>query len=93
MGIGDGNPFQSSCLENPMDCGAWQAIVRGVAKNLSTRASLSGRIICELCFMLAYLYFLEETDAMFVIRKKCVNIYKYVYVCSSVCTCVWVCKL
>ena len=28
-----------------------------------------------------------------VIRKKCVNIYKYVYVCASVCTCVWVCKL
>ena len=32
-GGGDNNPFQYSCLENPMDRGAWQATVRGVAKN------------------------------------------------------------
>ena len=25
-GGGNGNPFQYSCLENPMDKGAWQAI-------------------------------------------------------------------
>ena len=29
---GHGNPFQYSCLENPMDRGAWQARVHGVAK-------------------------------------------------------------
>ena len=28
----DGNPFQYSCLENPMDRRAWQATVHGVAK-------------------------------------------------------------
>ena len=28
-----GNPFQYSCLENPMDRGAWQATVHRVAKN------------------------------------------------------------
>ena len=27
------NPFQSSCLENPMDGGAWWAAVHGVAKS------------------------------------------------------------
>ena len=32
-GEGNGNPFQYSCLENPMDGGAWQAIVHGVAKS------------------------------------------------------------
>ena len=32
-GEGDGTPHQSSCLENPMDRGAWQAAVHGVAKN------------------------------------------------------------
>ena len=32
-GDGNGNPHQHSCLENPMDRGAWQAIVHGVAKN------------------------------------------------------------
>ena len=26
------NPFQYSCLENPIDRGAWQAIVHGVAR-------------------------------------------------------------
>ena len=28
-----GNPLQYSCLENPMDRGAWQATVHRVAKN------------------------------------------------------------
>ena len=32
-GEGNGNPLQHSCLENPMDRGAWQATVRGVAKS------------------------------------------------------------
>ena len=32
LGEGNGNPLQSSCLENPMDRGARQAIVHGVAK-------------------------------------------------------------
>ena len=29
-GEGNGNPLQYSCLGNPMDRGAWQAIVHGV---------------------------------------------------------------
>ena len=32
---GNGNPVQCSCLENPMDRGAWWATVRGVTKNLT----------------------------------------------------------
>ena len=32
-GEGNGNPLQYSCLENPMDRGAWQATAHGVAKN------------------------------------------------------------
>ena len=31
-GEGNGNPLQYSCLENPMDRGAWQAMVHGVAR-------------------------------------------------------------
>ena len=37
---GNGNLLQYSCLENPMDRGAWQAIVHGVARfrhNLATK--------------------------------------------------------
>ena len=30
-GEGNGNPLQYSCLENPMDRGAWWATVQGVA--------------------------------------------------------------
>ena len=31
-GEGNGNPLQYSCLENPMDGGAWRAAVHGVAE-------------------------------------------------------------
>ena len=34
-GGGNGNPLQYSCLENPMDRGAWQATAHGVAKSRS----------------------------------------------------------
>ena len=33
MGEGNGTPLQYSCLENPMDRGAWEAAVHGVAKS------------------------------------------------------------
>ena len=32
-GEGNGNPLQCSCLENPVDRGAWRATVHGVAKS------------------------------------------------------------
>ena len=32
-GVGNGNPLQYSCLENPMDRGVWRATVHGVAKS------------------------------------------------------------
>ena len=32
-GEGDGTPLQYACLENPMDGGAWRAVVHGVAKS------------------------------------------------------------
>ena len=38
QGGGNGNPLQYSCMENPMDRGAWQATVHGVTKS-QTRPS------------------------------------------------------
>ena len=38
-GEGNGNPLLHSCLENPMDRGAWLTMVHGVTKN---RTRLSG---------------------------------------------------
>ena len=33
VGVGNGNPLQSSCLETSMDRGSWQAAVHGVAES------------------------------------------------------------
>ena len=38
-GEGNGTPLQYSCLENPMDGGAWKAAIHGVA---NSRTRLSG---------------------------------------------------
>ena len=53
-GEGNGNPLQYSCLGNPMDRGAWQVTVHGIAKSRTwlNRFSLShhkaafGRGLC-----------------------------------------------
>ena len=39
--VGNGNPLQYSCLENSMDKGAWQAIVRGGQKELDATEQLT----------------------------------------------------
>ena len=39
-GEGNGNPLQYSCLENPMDRGAWRATVHGVAKRRTRQYAL-----------------------------------------------------
>ena len=40
-GEGNGNPLQYSCLENPMDRGAWRATVHGVAKSQTRLSNLA----------------------------------------------------
>ena len=40
-GEGNGTPFQHSCLENPMDRGAWWAAVHGVAKSQTRLSDLT----------------------------------------------------
>ena len=39
LGGAHGNPFQYSCMENPIDRGAWQATVRWVAESDTTEAT------------------------------------------------------
>ena len=47
---GHANPSQYSCLENPMDRGAWQATAHGVAKCLTQLKQLSMHThTCVLC--------------------------------------------
>ena len=40
-GEGRGNIFQYSCLQNPMDRGAWQAMVHRIAKSWTLLKQLS----------------------------------------------------
>ena len=39
-GEGNGNPFQYSCLENPIDRGAWKGTVHGVTTRLKSQTRL-----------------------------------------------------
>ena len=41
LGEGNGTPLQNSCLENPMDGGAWQAALYGVAQSWTRLKRLS----------------------------------------------------
>ena len=41
FGEGNGNPLQCSCLENPVDRGAWWAAVHGVAQSRTQLKRLS----------------------------------------------------
>ena len=56
-GGGHGNPLQYSCLENPMDRGAWRATVHRVTKNRTRLKRLSTHMHArpDLCFVLALL--------------------------------------
>ena len=45
-GAGNGNPLQYSCLENPMDRGAWRAAVYGVAQS-QTLATTHALMSCK----------------------------------------------
>ena len=44
-GEGNGNPLQSSCLENPMDKGPWWAAVHRVAQSWTRLKRLSKHIL------------------------------------------------
>ena len=62
-GEGNGNPLQYSCLENPMDGGAWRATVHGVLKSwtrLSDSLSLS-HVVVLMTFFDPYKTCVNET--------------------------------
>ena len=51
-GGGHGNPLQDSCLENPMDRGAWWATVHRVAKSQTQLKRLHANMHFFVCFFL-----------------------------------------
>ena len=60
-GGGNGTPLQYSCLENPMDRGAWWATVHGVIKS-QTRLSMSMNVesllmYCKISYLTVHIIF------------------------------------
>ena len=47
IGVGNGNPLQCSCLENPRDGGAWWAAVYGVGQSQTRLKRLSSSMVCK----------------------------------------------
>ena len=57
-GGGHGNPFQCSCLNNPMDRGTWWAVVHRVAKSQTRLKQLSMlKVGLFVCFVLYFLHY------------------------------------
>ena len=54
-GEGSGTPLQYSCLEDPMDGGAWWAAVHGVAKSGTRLSDLAAATGQDTDFPLIYL--------------------------------------
>jgi len=52
IGEGNGNPLQCSCLENPMDGGAWWATIFGVTQSRTRLKQLSSSISEEVLYSL-----------------------------------------
>ena len=48
-GGGNGNPLQCSCLENPMDRGAWLAMVQEVTKSWTQLSNTPKLLPCGIC--------------------------------------------
>ena len=67
-GEGNGNPLQYSCLENPMDGGAWRATVHGVAES-DTTEQLTHNM--HLSFLHVFSW-LEKNDSLSL--KHCLNV-------------------
>ena len=44
----NGNPLQCSCLESPMDGGAWWATVHGVAQSWTRLSDFTQKDLCQL---------------------------------------------
>ena len=68
-GEGNGNPLQYSCLENPMDRGAWRATVYGVTRvghDFVTKPPREKKYICSL----------ETSDPNFILSVLLPNILK-----------------
>ena len=74
-GEGNGNPFQYSCLENPMDREAWRAIVHGITKSQTWLKWLGTHINRYLgCFWVSLI--VNNADVTFWLMNICAITFK-----------------
>ena len=66
FGEGNGNPPQYSCLENPIDRGAWWAAVHGVTQSWARLKSLSSSSSSrQLCIHIYFFFFINVNSVSF----------------------------
>ena len=78
-GEGNGNPLQYSCLENPMDRGAWQAIVHGVTRvrhGLVTKAPRAHTFLIKVRWDLHHR---NTWKVKFTVQKRNGCVYRYFF--------------
>ena len=102
-GGGNGNPLQQWCLGNPMDRGAWRAIVHGVAKSWTWLKWLSTHRCMHMCVCEYASVWGAECVSVCVcacvflnvcVLCEYIGVCTYVFICVmciSVCVCVCVC--
>ena len=69
----NGNPLQYSCLENPMDRGAWQATVHGVARVRYDLAAKPPPPCCVCIYTYIYTYICTRTHIYIPLCSVCLN--------------------
>ena len=66
-GEGNGNPLQYSCLENPMDGGAWQATVHEVTKSQTQLSNFTFLSFLKLFYNGLVLFIIAELNKNYLI--------------------------
>ena len=81
MGEGNGNPLQYSCLESPVDKGAWWAAIYGVAQSRTRLKQLSNSSRSsnshgynESCYMRLSNF---KYKVMLLTKVNCTNLYPH----------------
>ena len=75
--VGNGNPLQYSCLDNPMDRGAWWSTAHGVTKSWTQLSMHKANAKCCCKWKIFILFKWLSSVAL--------------YICVCVCMCVYVC--
>ena len=84
-GEGNGTPLQYSCLENPMNGGAWQAAVHGVAKSQTRLSDFTFTFTISFQFLKHVLLFIGVQlicSAVFQMYSKVIQLYIFTRVQS-----------